>query len=425
MNERLLQFIWQFQYFNRTDLRSVADELVTILAPGLYNTNQGPDFLNARIQIGSATWAGTVELHIKTSDWDRHQHQHDQHYNNVILHVVWEADRPSTNLIPVVVLKGRVPGVLLHRYENMMYSNSFIPCEKMLHAIPDLTWQAWKDRLLVERMLRKSVGVLELLRQNNFHWEETFWWLLARNFGSKINADAFEALARSIPISILAKQRHQIHQLEALLLGQGGLLKDNFDDDYARLLQREYLFLRKKYNLQPIPFPLLYLRMRPGNFPSLRLAQLAMLIYTSAHLFTIAKETQELTELVKYFNVTANDYWHYHYRLGEVSPFKRKNIGQSMIDNVIINSVAPMLFAYGDYHDEQKFKDKALCWLLEMRAETNVVTAGFGALGIKIGSAYDSQALIELKNQYCDSRRCLDCGVGMALLKQGAASRER
>ncbi len=433
MTERLLQFIWQFQYFTKGELAATTGEAIQVLFAGQYNTNQGPDFSDAKIKIGKTTWAGSVELHIKTSDWNKHKHQSDKNYNNVILHVVWEDDgdgsRPDSyrdvpikptersSVIPVLELSGRVSKILLQRYQELMNADSFIPCEKSINTVRDITWKSWKDRLLVERLLRKAKVVDTYLQQNNYHWEETFWWLLARNFGMKVNADAFEAIARSIPINVLAKHKSQIHQLEALLLGQAGLLEGKFAEDYPKLLQREYHFLKEKYKLKPIHQPIHFLRMRPGNFPTIRLAQLAMLIIESAHLFSKIKETASLKDVVKWFDVTANDYWHYHYQFDETSSFKKKTLGASMIDNIIINTLAPVLFAYGNYHDENNYKDKALKWLEKTAAESNSITKRFQKLGIENKNAFDSQALIELKNEYCSKKKCLECGVGNVILK--------
>lgn len=416
MTERLLQFIWQFQYFNKGELTTTAGESIQIIFPGQYNTNQGPDFSDAKIKIVKTTWAGTVELHIKTSDWQKHNHHGDKNFNNVILHVVWEDDGGNSN-IPILELKGRVSKILLQRYEELMNSSSFIPCEKNIDKVRDITWKSWKDRLLAERLMRKAKIAETFLKQNNYHWEETFWWLLARNFGMKVNADSFEAMARSIPVNTLAKHKSQIHQLEALLLGQAGLLDGKHQEDYPKLLQREYKFLKGKYKLKPIHQPVHFLRMRPGNFPTIRFAQLAALITESAHLFSKIREAKTVKEIFGWFDVTANDYWHYHYRFGETSSFKKKTLGATMIDNIIINTVAPVLFAYGSYHDEQKYKDKALKWLEKTDAESNNITKGFQKLGIENKNAFDSQALIELKNEYCNKKRCLDCGVGNVILK--------
>ncbi len=421
MTERLLQFIWQFQYFNKSQLTSSAGETVQIIFPGQYNTNQGPDFSDAKIKIGNTTWAGNIELHFKTSDWKKHNHHKDENYNNVILHVVWEDDIAQENRVPVLQLRERVSKILLQRYEELMNAAGFIACEKSIHTVRDITWKSWKERLLAERLMRKAKAVESYLQQSNCHWEETFWWLLARNFGIKVNADAFEEMAKSIPLNILAKHKNQIHQLEALLLGQAGLLNDpdsyRDKEDYPKMLQKEYEFYRNKYGLKPNNNTVFFLRMRPGNFPTIRLAQLAMLVHESAHLFSKIKEATSVADVKKWFDVTGNDYWHYHYRFDETSAFKKKKLGAAMIDNIIINTIVPMLFAYGNYHDEEKYKQKALKWLEETSAEINSITKGFQELKIENKNAFDSQALIELKNEYCNKKRCLDCSVGNYLLK--------
>ncbi len=421
MTERLLQYIWQFQYFNKNELIAANGETVQVIHPGIFNHNQGPDFSNAKILIDHTTWAGTVELHLKTSDWYRHGHQDDKNYANVVLHVVWEHDKNNETLqqsIPIIELRSRVAKILLQRYDDLMHSVAFIPCEKSIAAVKDITWQGWKERLLAGRLLRKANIAETFLQQNNFHWEETFWWLLARNFGMKVNADAFEAVARSISLNILAKHKSQIHQLEALLMGQAGLLEKDFEEDYPVLLKKEYRFLQNKYGLQPVKIPLYSLRMRPSNFPAIRLAELAMLVHESSHLFSKIKEAASAGEIKKFFEVTANDYWHYHYQFDEQSSFKRKKTGETMIDNVIINTVAPVLFAYGNYHGEEKYKNKAIQCLEEIAAEKNLITKGFIELNIENKNARDSQALIELRNEYCNKRRCLECAVGAAILKQ-------
>ncbi len=417
MTERLLQYIWQFQYFNKNELTAITGEVLQVISPGTYNSDQGPDFSEAKVKIDNTTLAGNIELHIKTSDWEKHKHQHDDNYNNVVLHIVWQHDKQIDPTVPVLELKERVPKVLLERFEQWMNAVSFIPCEKSIASVRDITWKSWKERLLAERLLRKAKQVEEYLQQNNYHWEETFWWLLARNFGMKVNAAAFEAMAKSIPLTIPAKHKNQIHQLEALLLGQAGLLNEKFNEDYPQLLKREYEFLKKKYNLKPVNNAAFFLRMRPGNFPTVRLAQLAMLIHQSAHLFSKIKEAENTGIVKNWFDITANDYWHYHYKFDESSSYKKKKLGAAMIDNIIINTICPALFAYGSYHNEQLYKDKALKWLEETAAESNAITKGFMQLGIENKNAFDSQALIELKNEYCNNKKCLDCAVGNFLLK--------
>lgn len=416
MTERLLQFIWQFRYFSKTGLATTTGEPIEIITPGRYNTNQGPDFSDAKIRIGNALWAGTVELHIKTSDWEKHDHQHDNNYKNVILHVVWQDDG-SIGTIPVLELQTRVSKLLLQRYEELMLSTAFIPCEKSIHLVTGITWKSWKERLLAERLLRKAATVDMYLRQNNYHWEETFWRLLARNFGMKVNADAFEAMARSLPLTLLAKERHQLPTLEALLLGQAGLLEQNFSDEYPRHLQGLYRFQQAKHGIRPVTVPFHFLRMRPGNFPTVRLAQLAMLVFVSAHLFSRIREAEAVKEVRQWLEVTASAYWNEHYRFDEPSVFAPKKTGTTMTDTIIINTVAPVLFAYGSYHRENRYKDKALLWLEQTAAEKNAVTSQFRELSVDNQTAYDSQGLIELKNEYCDKRKCLECAVGNAILK--------
>lgn len=417
ITERLLQYIWQFQYFNSKDLRTTDGELLQVIHPGLYNTNQGPDFTGAKIRSGNTVWAGSIELHINTSHWKDHKHSSDSNYKNVILHVVWKDDADLALAFPTLILQDKVSKILLSRYEELMHTGSFIPCEKNIQQVNTITWTAWKERLLVERLQSRTKVILDLLEKNNTHWEETLWWLLAKNFGISINSAAFEAIARSIPIGILAKHKNQVQQVEALLFGQAGLLDAEFEEDYPRLLQREYRFLSKKYSLQKTQTRIAFLRMRPSNFPSLRLAQLAMLVHESLHLFSRVKEAADLHSIKEMLKVTANDYWHYHYVFDVSSSFKKKTLGEQMISNVFINTVIPILFAYGHYQKENLYKDKALKWLEEITAEKNTITEGFASLQLQNKTAFDSQAFIQLKNEYCDKKRCLDCAVGNKLLR--------
>jgi hypothetical protein len=417
MNERLLQYIWQFRYFNKQELTTIAGEQLHILHPGNLNTNQGPDFLDAKIKIGDTIWAGNIELHIRSSDWKLHQHSSDKNYKNIILHVVWQHDVDLHLPFPTLKLNDRVPKLLLNKYDELMNEVSFIPCEKNIHSISSIVWMTWKERLLVERLENKYQFILERLHQNKNNWEETFWWLLARNFGVKVNSDAFEKIARSLPVNILAKHKSQIHQTEALLFGQAGLLEGDFTESYPILLQKEYLFLRSKYKLSSNNLPLHFLRMRPSNFPTIRIAQLAMLVHHSSHLFSKLKEAVSLKEVKDMFTVTANDYWHYHYVFEESSTFKEKHIGSQMINNILINTVIPILFAYGHYNNEESYKQKALAWLEQIEAEKNTITNGYSKIGIPNKNAFDSQSLIQLKNAYCNKKRCLECAVGNSIIR--------
>ena len=418
MTERLLQFIWQFQYFNRNELQTETGESLQIIQSGQYNTNQGPDFLEASIRVENTVLAGSIELHIQSSDWNKHQHQADINYNNVILHVVWEDDAKNClSSVPTLVLQNRIAKSLLIRYDEWMQQQAFVPCATSLTSVNTLVWISWKERLLAERLQRKAESILQLLASNHYHWEETFWQLLARNFGMKINAEMFENIAKSLPVTMLAKHKNQLITLEALLLGQAGLLQGSFKEQYPQLLQREYIFQQNKYKLIQPAGQVYFLRMRPAAFPGIRLVQLAMLVHRAVHLFAQVKEAVELKEVLQLLDITANDYWHYHYIPDEPSVYKIKHLGTDMVHNIIINTIVPVLFTYGLYHKDQPVKDKALNWLAEINAEKNNLIKSWQQLGITAEHAYDSQALIELKTQYCDNRKCLDCAIGNALLK--------
>lgn len=273
---------------------------------------------------------------------------------------------------------------------------------------------------MVERLQRKTATIETYLGQSNHHWEEVFWWLLARNFGIKVNAEAFETVARSLPVNILVRHKNQINQLEALLLGQSGLLEKEFEEKYPQMLQKEYNFFKTKYKLSRIHLPIHFLRMRPENFPTIRLAQLAMLIHHSSHLFSRILETTSIADIKKLMSVTANDYWHYHYIPGESSPCKPKKLGEQMVNNIIINTIVPMAFAFGHIQARKFFKERAIKWLEEITAEKNSITDKFSQLGITSKTAFDSQSMLELKSFYCDKRRCLDCAIGNSILKRSS-----
>ena len=421
MTEKLLQYIWQFQYYNVSSLTTVDEQALQIIFQGNINSNQGPDFSDARIKIDATTWVGNIELHIKSSDWNLHEHSKDKNYKNVVLHVVWQHDKEikdkNGNNLPTLELQSRTSKMLLAKYESLMLTPYFIPCEKQITSINELTFTNFQQRLVAERLEEKSNLIFQFLKENNFNWEETFWWLIAKNFGIKQNSEALESVARSIPLNILIKHKNQIHQLEAILFGQAGLLENGSAEDYPKMLQKEYKFLSKKYNLQRPQIKVLFLRMRPANFPTIRLAQLAILVHKSTHLFSKIIEQEKVADIKNLLNVTANDYWHYHYIFDETSLFKKKKIGSDMINNILINTVIPILFAYGLYHNNQSQKEKAIEWLEQISSEKNIITKGFENLAIKNKNSFHSQSLIQLKNNYCNHKRCIECAVGNFILK--------
>ena len=266
MTERLLQFIWQYQYFNTNVLTTTDEQTVQVLHPGMYNTNQGPDFLNAKVKVGNTLWAGNIEIHILSSGWDQHKHSADSNYNNVVLHVVWK-DVPGLKLpFPTLELHNRVSKILLKKFENLMEASGFIPCESQIGQVNTFTIDLWKERLLIERLQQRTGNIEKLLLLNKQHWDETFWWMLARNFGTKMNSEAFEYTAKSISLNILSKHRDQLFQLEALLMGQSGLLETDFKEDYPLSLQKEYRFLKKKYGLNENQFPCIFSQDAAGKF---------------------------------------------------------------------------------------------------------------------------------------------------------------
>lgn len=422
MNERLLQFIWQFQYLNHAFLTTTDGKVLQVIHPGVLNKNGGPDFSEAKIKIDNTTWAGNIELHVKSSQWLQHNHTNDKNYNNVILHVVWLFDKEikdvNGNNIPTLELQSLVAKITLEKFERLMTTQEFIPCSFSLPVLNNVSWLAWKERLVIERLEKKSELIIHDLQRANDHWEEVFWQSLARSFGMKVNAESFEEIAKTLSVNILSKHKNQVNQLESLLLGQANLLDAISEDTYTIMLQKEYKFLATKYQLKPINRKPDFLRMRPNNFPTLRLAQLAMLINQSSHLFSKIKTAEHCNEIFQWFDITANDFWNYHYTLSDEKSYQPKPLGKTFIQHIIINAIAPVFFAYGLVRNEHVWKDKAVSWLMHLQPEQNTITKQWKLHKVENKTAFDSQALIHLKNNYCNFKKCLDCAVGTKLLRQ-------
>lgn len=422
MQEDLLHFAWRLKRFDLSDLHTTDGQAVEILQFGEANRHAGPDFTNARIRIGDTLWAGNVEMHLRASDWLRHRHQEDPKYDNVILHVVLQEDqtifRSNLEPIPCLELQKRIPNKVSKIYKSLLNNEYWIPCQHQFFSVNTAIKKFWLDRLMVERLEEKTKSVERQLLINKQDWELTFYHFLARNFGVRVNADAFEQLARSLPLKILQLYKNRLFQIEALLFGQAGLMEGDFVDDYPRKLQKEYQFLRRKHQLQAISgTQWKFLRMRPANFPTIRIAQFAMLIHQRAHLFSKMLAAKNVLEIEHMFELKISNYWQDHYLFDKPSVLRRKSLGKTTIHLLIINTITPFMFLYGKLKDEDGFKEKALSLLADLPNEKNHIIEKWKNLGVEVESAYDSQALLQLKNKYCDQKRCLDCAVGSALLK--------
>ena len=417
MSEKLLHFIWQYQIFNSIALTTTQFDRLTILNPGKWNHNQGPDFGMARILINGEQWIGNIELHVRSSDWHLHHHDQDPNYKNVILHVVWQHDLDN-NFIPVLELESRVPSLLLSKYQTWSLQNSFISCSgstgslDMQIVYPFLKW------LNAKRQTQRSKEVMILVESLSGDWEEAFWRQLARSFGHKVNADSFERMAENLPYKILLRHQHNLKQLEALIFGQAGLLHSGTGDVYADELYKEFIFLRRKYKLRRNVFPLYFLRMRPINFPTIRLAQLASLIHHHPDLLRTIKDLEDQQSIKKLLRISAGAYWNTHFRFGEETSFQLKNIGIGLIEKIMINTIIPFVRAYQSKRGKQQQLQYLDEWTSEMKSEYNSIVTGFSNIGMAPRNMEDSQGLLELKKSYCDQLKCLDCAIGRYLLRK-------
>lgn len=420
MNEALLQFIWQYSLYQSSGLFTVGGEPLTIMHPGKLNRDAGPDFLEAKVRVGNTILVGNIELHIKSSDWLRHGHQHDAKYSNLILHVVHENDAAAVaGNTPVLVLKDHIPSHIAPKYSGLVNATQKLPCSSQLPTVRDITKEAWLSRLLAERWEQKQTDWNILLEKSVTDWRNLLYWRMAANFGFKTNATPFLMLAQSLPLNIPTKHKENLMQIEALLFGQAGMFNDDFVDDYPRELQREYDYLRKKYQLKPIANHLWkFLRMRPANFPTIRIAQFAALIHQSIHLFSQIIETHSVKEITPLVDVAASSYWDNHYQFDSLQERSyTKSLGKSSIQNIIINTVAPIQFLYAARQDTDKLREQALQLLEDVPAESNNITRTWEENGWTPANAAQSQAMIQLYNNYCSKRRCLECSIGLSILK--------
>ncbi len=422
IQENFLHFLWRYRRFEQTNLTTTQGQAVLVQTIGAYNTDAGPDFFNAQIQLDNTLWIGNVEIHVLSSDWNKHQHQLDAAYQNVILHVVLEEDEPiyfeNGERIPCLELKNHIPQKLISQYQRIEQNTHWIPCQHQFHQVNPITKQNWLDRILVERLESKTQAIHLALAQTQNDWQTVFYRFLARNFGVKVNMQPFEQLACSLPLTTLAKHKNNLFQIEALLFGQAGLLEKEFEDKYPTQLQKEYQFLQKKYSLSPIPTETWkYMRMRPANFPTVRIAQFAQLIFQSSHLFSKILVAQSIKEIENMFELSLSNYWQTHYVFDKTSIKRKKSLGKNTIQLIIINTIIPFLFAYGQAKKEEKYKERALQFLEELPPEKNSILNQWKALGQSAHNAGDSQALLHLKKHYCSQKKCLNCAIGNAILR--------
>jgi len=421
IREDLLYYLWKMKSFDINDLKTTDGQLIEIIDFGHQNYDAGPDFAEGKIKIGDTVWAGNVEMHVYSSDWERHSHDLDIAYDNVILHVVYEHDQEvhttTEQLIPCLELKDRIPQNIKHNYARLISNDSWIPCEKQITQVPKHTITFWLQRLVAERLEDKTNYCKMILDAQLNDWEETMYIMLMRYMGARVNIEPFETLAKNLPLSVVRKNRDDLTKIEALLYGQAGMLQANWPDEYFLELQKEYKFLAKKYDLTHInPVSWKFARMRPAGFPTIRLAQVAQILYSSEHLFSKILEAEDLAKVRQLFDATPSEYWEDHYRFGQESIIREKNIGQSLLDLLIINVVSPMLFLYGKSTGNYEYCDRAVSHLEGLKAEKNKIISGYKSLGIKAQNAAESQALLQLKKNYCDKKNCLSCNIGSKLI---------
>ena len=418
--EQLLHYVWKFKLFGITPFVTTEGDKIEIIDTGILNSNAGPDFFNAKIKVGNKIWAGNIEIHKSSSDWKRHNHHTDPAYNSIILHVVERIDcdiyTQEGRKIPQMEIA--VPINIVNKYSTLLSSNSIIPCSNNLSNIPKIHLNPWLYALLAERLERKTNDIYKVLDKFNNSWDETFYVLLARNFGFGLNSDVFERLALCLPYFFIQKHSDDIFQVEALLFGQAGLLEDEtMMDDYYIQLKKEYLFLQKKYTLKNLDaFLFKSLRVRPQGFPQIRIAQLAAVLQQSKRLFSKVLEKEDENLLRLFFHINASDYWQTHYTFGKTSKKRTKFIGDSSINIILINTVAPILFAYGKKNNIEKYCTRALSILENLEPERNSIVTEFKNHGVNPKNAADTQSLIQLKKEYCDKHKCLYCKIGYQIL---------
>ncbi|QWX84414.1 DUF2851 family protein [Cellulophaga sp. HaHaR_3_176] len=423
MREDLLHFVWKYKKLQIQNLITTQNENLEVLTVGTHNFNEGPDFFNAKLKIGKQLWAGNIELHVNSSDWFVHGHEKDSNYDNVILHVVWEDDvfiyRKDNSRIPTLELKNYISAEILNSYQDLFdtKTKTFINCEKKINSFDSFFLKNWLDRLYFERLESKSKIVSDLLNQNQNNWEQVLFILLFKNFGSKVNSDSFYSLAANLPFSVIRKVSGNKEQLESVLFGLSGLLNDEYLDLYFINLKKEYKYLKTKFDLKEegVLKPEFF-KLRPPNFPTIRLSQISSVYHKHQNLFSKLIEAKTVEDIYDLFEVTASKYWDNHFTFGKESKKNIKRLTKNFIDLLIINTILPLKVCYAK-HIGVSIDEEVVSIISEIKAENNSVISNFNTLGVLINSAMDSQATLQMYNEYCTKNKCLQCAVGSSLLK--------
>ena len=421
MKEDFLHYVWQYKKFDFSDLKTKQNESLTIINSGFYSQLAGPDFFNAQIVIENQKWAGNVEIHIKSSDWYVHHHEKDANYDSVILHVVWEHDTPifrkDNSEIPVLEIKNYVSKQELNNYKELITPKSWIYCEKQIIKVDDFVMKNWQERLFFERLERKLTPINQLLQETENNWEAVLFALLCKNFGLNTNGEIFLKIANSIPFSVIRKESFEVANLEAILFGRANLLDGEKQDSYFIDLKNRWNYIKTKYQLLDVFIDeVQFFKHRPDNFPTIRLSQFAQLYHLQQNLFSKIIEIKTAEQCYKLFNTKVTEYWQTHYQFDKQSPKKRKVLTSSFIDLLLINTIIPFQFAFAKSQGKE-ISENILDLLDKIPTEKNAILNKFASFGIKSKNAFQAQSLLQLKNEYCNKSRCLECSIGIELIK--------
>lgn len=419
--EQLLHYVWKHKIFPLKELKTTTGQQVEVIDTGLANTDAGPDFFNAKLKLDGVLWIGNIEIHERSSDWFKHGHHADAGYNSVILHIASEIDteisRSNGERIPQIQLI--CPEAVRTNYKELLETDSYPPCYRIIPSLPPFTAHSWMTALQMERFEQKATLLNERLKRCQGNWEDAFFITLARNFGFGLNGDAFETWAHRLPFRAVDKHRNDLFQIEAIFFGQAGILEDSDGDGYYLRLKKEYTYLQHKFGLIPMDASLWrFLRLRPANFPHIRIAQLACLYHRAYGLLSRIMETETLQGVRNILKGGTSEYWLTHYTFGGSSPSRPKTLSNTSLDLLIINTVVTFLYAYGLHKGNRVLCARAGSFLEELKAENNYITRMWEQCGMKASNAADSQALIQLKKEYCDKKKCLYCRIGYEYLKR-------